>query len=368
MKKIFLSLLSLMGFGVSAFAQQSHINIEMLGATYTMPAVQFRVSWAAIPTGTCHNSKIWLWVDYIPVVNNQPSGSWTRATVANPSPGTVIAAETDKGFWLQGNSGSYSQTVTVGLTNILPNTTFNWCAYASDCPPFVIADNGTYILQGTPPFTLKAAGGATQIVGGTTLAATSLTIAAVYLTDKTECPSFFCAYTGSDLYRDETHLCGHRPNGAQNWEAYIKDSKDDHIYRITQFSDDSWWFTDPLAIADKRHTTCSGNSMYKPTNKPSCPPGWTIPTRAAYVNRWPDPANANSPANDLWGGGMAKSYAWIEGQGCNASVEYRNWTVITSDCTNCFHSSLNSVCNAGGGSTCSTVGSAFAARAYCMRN
>ncbi|MDR2358610.1 MAG: hypothetical protein LBD87_02250, partial [Prevotellaceae bacterium] len=160
MKKMLLSFLSLMGSGFAVVAQ-SHINIEMLSATYTAPAVQFRVSWDAIPKGTCHNSKIWLWVDFIKIENNQPSGTWTRAIVANPSPGTV-AAETNKGFWLQGNNGSYSQNVTVPLDNIPANTTFNWCAYASDCPPFVIANNGTYTLQGTPPFILKAANGATQ--------------------------------------------------------------------------------------------------------------------------------------------------------------------------------------------------------------
>ena len=43
MKKILLSFLSLTGWGFSALAQ-SHINIELLSATYTAPAVQFRVS------------------------------------------------------------------------------------------------------------------------------------------------------------------------------------------------------------------------------------------------------------------------------------------------------------------------------------
>jgi hypothetical protein len=107
MKKIiFLLLFPLWGLGgLSAAFAQSHINIELLGATYTTTAVQFRVSWNNIPSipGETHNSKIWLWVDFIKIENNQPSGTWTRATVANPSPGTV-APETDKGFWLQGSS------------------------------------------------------------------------------------------------------------------------------------------------------------------------------------------------------------------------------------------------------------------------
>jgi uncharacterized protein (TIGR02145 family) len=290
MKKLLLPILPLMGLGFSAFAQ-SHINIELLSATYTAPAVQFRVSWDAIPEGACHNSKIWLWVDFRKIENNQPSGSWARATVDNPSPGTV-APETTKGFWLQGNSGSYSQIVTVALTNIPANTKFNWCAYASDCPPFVIANNGTYTLQGTSPFILKATDGTSLTVEGNTLPASSLTIAAVTLTDKTECPSFFCAYTGSDLLRDETHLCGHRTTGAQNWEAWIKDTRDDEIYRIVMMPDNNWWLAQNLNY-NYTGTMCPLNStaecnkcgrMWHVTDAvPSniCPNGWQVPT----VNR-----------------------------------------------------------------------------------
>jgi hypothetical protein len=188
---------------------------------------------------------------------------------------------------LQGNSGSYSATVTVKL-NITADK-FNWCAYASDYPPNVTVANGTYTFKGTPPFILTAANGTTsQTVTGTTLAASALTITPTTIRDKTACPGIFCPYQGSDLYIDATHLCQQRTSGAKNWEAYIQDNRDNQIYRIIQFSDDSWWFADDLATTEKRVAVCSGVSMYYPTNKPNCPSGWVIPTQNQIKNRWPN--------------------------------------------------------------------------------
>ncbi|MDR0693686.1 MAG: hypothetical protein LBF81_00085 [Prevotellaceae bacterium] len=282
MKKILLSFLSLMGLGFPAFAQ-SHINIELLSATYTTPAVQFRVSWDAIPEGVCHNSKIWLWVDFIKIENNQPSGSWTRATVAHPSPGTV-AEETNKGFWLQGNAGNYTQIVTVALTNIPANTTFNWCAYASDCPPNVTFDKGTYTFKGTTNFIVNSPA---QTITTKTIAKADLTVnSSSTFTDATACPgtgSLYCPYTGSDLFMDATHLCQQRTSGAQNWEAWIKDSRDEQIYHIVQI-DNTWWFTDDLNINEKVSGICNNVRFYHPENRPDCPSGWAIPTKAMYMD------------------------------------------------------------------------------------
>ncbi|MDR0581412.1 MAG: hypothetical protein LBG31_00445 [Prevotellaceae bacterium] len=262
MKKILLPFLSLTGLGFSALAQ-SHINIELLSATYTAPAVQFRVSWNSIPAadGETHHSKIWLWVDFRKIENNQPSGTWTRATVSSPSPGTV-APETTKGFWLQGNSGSYSQIVTVALPDIPANTKFNWCAYASDCPPNVTVTNGTYTFKGTPPFTLIASDGTTtQTVTGTTLAASALTVTPTTIRDKTECPGVFCIYTGNDLYIDVDHLCQQRTGGAKNWEAYIKDIRDNHVYRIVQMPTNTWWMAEDLMWDGKPSPSATGYTI-----------------------------------------------------------------------------------------------------------
>jgi uncharacterized protein (TIGR02145 family) len=287
MKKFFLFLISLMGLGFSASAQ-SHINIELLGATYTTPAVQFRISWDAIPSGTCHNSKIWLWVDFIKIENNQPSGSWTRATVVSPSPGTV-APETDKGFWLQGSSSNYSQTVMVALSNIPVNTTFNWCAYASDCPPNVTAVDGTYTFNGTLSFTLIASNGATQPVTGTTLAASALTITPTTIMDATACPGAFCPYRGNDLYIDSTHPCLLRSGGAGNWEAWIKDTRDNELYRIVFMPDNHWWMAEYMrydASSIGKSYKCPNKTQQTIYNRPSvaCPSSWILPSVANYNN------------------------------------------------------------------------------------
>jgi hypothetical protein len=150
-RKFFL-LLSLCGTGGFAFAQ-SHINIELTGATYTeTPDVKFRVSWSSIPQdGKTRHSKIWVMVDYRKVEQTQPAGSWTRATVAGVSPGTVDAG--GKGFWLQGGS-SYNQEVTARLSG-MPDR-FVWCVHVSDYPPNAeMISTGGYVLHGTPPFNVR---------------------------------------------------------------------------------------------------------------------------------------------------------------------------------------------------------------------
>jgi uncharacterized protein (TIGR02145 family) len=195
-----------------------------------------------------------VWVDYITVnSNNTTSGNtWTRAAVstASASPTATISYDgTNKnGFWLQGNSGSYSATITVQLN--ISTSKFNWCAYASDYPPNVTATNGTYTFKGTPPFTLIAANGiTTQTVSGKTLTVSALTMTPTTIRDKTECPGVFCIYTGSDLYIDATHLCQQRTSGAKNWEAYIKDSRDNGIYRIVLMPDNKWWLAQNVKYA-----------------------------------------------------------------------------------------------------------------------
>ena len=133
------------------------------------------------------------------------------------------------------------------LTNVPAK--FNWCAYVSDYPPNVTAANGTYTFKGTPPFTLTASNGATQTVTGTTLAASALTVTPTTIRDKTACPGVFCIYSGSDLYIDATHLCQQRTSGAKNWEAWIKDTRDNELYRIVLMPDNNWWLAQNVKLA-----------------------------------------------------------------------------------------------------------------------
>jgi hypothetical protein len=337
MKKIFISLLSLMGLGFSAFAQ-SHISIELLSATYTTPAVKFRVSWNSVPTvtGQIHNAKIWVWVDFLKInADNTTSGNtWTRAEISttptvnsSPTSSATLDASTNKGFWLNGVAGSYSATITATLSGIPANTKFNWCAYVSDCPPNVTANNGTYTFKGTPPFTLIASDGTiTQTVSGTTLSTSALIPTPTTIRDKTECPADFCLYTGSDLYIDATHLCQQRTSGAKNWEAWIKDSRDSKLYHITQFSDGSWWMAEDLQYAGKRIGQCSGTSFYRGHDQPACPTGWSLPTLARLQNR-------NIGFNDAYGASFVLA-AWFRvcgGYGCD---NQNRMDILLSDCVN----------------------------------
>ncbi|MDR0694864.1 MAG: hypothetical protein LBF81_06165, partial [Prevotellaceae bacterium] len=256
----------------AAVSAQSHISIEMLGATYTaMPAVKFRVSWSNVPTvtGQTHNAKVWVWIDFLKLnADNTTAGNtWTRAEISttpavssSPTSTATLDASTNKGFWLNGVTGSYSATVTASLTNIPANTKFNWCAYASDCPPNVTANNGTYTFKGTPPFILIASDGVTtQTVNETTLATSALTITPTTIKDKTDCPGIFCLYQGSDLFIDATHLCQQRTSGAKNWEAWIKDTRDNELYRIVFMPDNKWWLAQNVKLASYNASTIGSN-------------------------------------------------------------------------------------------------------------
>jgi hypothetical protein len=169
---------------------QSSVNVTPVSIDYAQSIVKFNVSWAnSSRTGT-HNSKVWVWVDYREVTGNAPSGNWARATISGTPTATsgTPSRETgiDKGFWLQGtsgSSGSYNATVTVTLSNVPAK--FNWCAYVSDYPPNAeitrgTATNGTYTLHGTYPFTING----TYTTSASSYTGTLITS----ITDKTDCP------------------------------------------------------------------------------------------------------------------------------------------------------------------------------------
>ncbi|MDR0694506.1 MAG: hypothetical protein LBF81_04300 [Prevotellaceae bacterium] len=305
MKKILSSFLSLMGLSFAVFAQ-SHINIEMLSATYTAPPiVKFRISWSSVPTvtGQIHNAKVWVWVDFLKLnADNTTAGNtWTRAEISgtpavssSPTSTAALDASTNKGFWLNGVTGNYSATITATLSNIPANTKFNWCAYASDCQPNVTTANGTYTFKGTPPFTLIASNGVTtQTVSEKTLATSALTITPTTIRDKTECPGIFCPYQENDLFIDATHLCQRRQSGAQNWEAWIKDTRDGEYYRIVLMPDNKWWLAQNVKYAGKGYPAvgCTpdecgraypnadvlGGSSTGGNIQGICPAGWLLP-------------------------------------------------------------------------------------------
>ncbi|MDR0694068.1 MAG: hypothetical protein LBF81_02045 [Prevotellaceae bacterium] len=197
MKKFFfiLWLLAISSLHISA---QASVNVQLVGANYADHTVTFSVSWEGGSRGThngkIHNSKVWLWVDYINVnaYHTTTGNIWERATVSSASvisgTGNVSYDVTPRvGFWLQGaDSGSYSATVTVALNGMTGQ--YHWCAYASDFPPNAFVSGGSYTLHGSPPFVVNGdplAAGVTQYVGSITS-----------LTDATGAPGIFCTPVG----------------------------------------------------------------------------------------------------------------------------------------------------------------------------
>jgi uncharacterized protein (TIGR02145 family) len=150
---------------------------------------------------------------------------------------------------------------------------------------------------------LIAANGTTQIVTGTTLATSALTITPTTIRDKTECPGDFCIYTGSDLHIDATHLCQQRTSGAKNWEAYILDARDSKIYRIVQMPDDKWYFAQDLDYRNGSdyayNASYCSTYIYGVTAANSgtvCPSSWDVPTSAI----WTQLMNTIDPNPNCW--------------------------------------------------------------------
>ena len=111
-----------------------------------------------------------------------------------------------------------------------------------------------------------------------------------------------CPYTGSDLYIDATHICQQRTGGAQNWEAWIKDSRDNKLYRIAQLPTGLWTMDDylnykghPAVVAEKCGAADPNTTeywryiVYDNPATPLCPAGWQLPTQSEFeltVNSW----------------------------------------------------------------------------------
>jgi uncharacterized protein (TIGR02145 family) len=232
------------------------------------------------------NNRAWIWIDLCPVPGVTPT-TFQPAVIsaASVTSGSVLYASTNtRGFFVTASPA----TVTATLSNATDK--FNWCAYGSDAPPNVTAPNGTYTFKGTPPFILTDASGTiTQTVTGNTLPASALTVTPVSLTDKTGYPGVFCIYSGSDLYIDAIHLCQQRPSGAGNWEAWIKDTRDNELYRIVFLPDTKWWTAEEMrydASATKQSYKCPNEIQLMLYNRPNvaCPTGWSLPSVADIRN------------------------------------------------------------------------------------
>ena len=274
---------------LASVAASAAVTVTPLATDYAGKKVTFRVAW----TGNAANNRVWVWVNLCPVAGTSP-GTFAKAVISNPSAtaGSIATVTGNtRGFYVTTNPS----TVTATLSNATGK--FNWCVYGSDAPPKVTANNGTYTLYGTPPFTLIAANGTTtQTVAATTIATSAVTITPVTLTDQTGYPAVFCIYTGSDLFIDGTHLCQQRATGAQNWEAWIKDTRDSELYRIVFMPDNKWWLAQNVKYNGSGYqpTWCGKDQcgrVYTATEMRNgesstgnitgiCPSGWLVPVNA----------------------------------------------------------------------------------------
>ena len=294
MKKIFFLFAMFASVAASATVTVTPINTE-----YSTQKVTFKVEWTNSPAAP-YNNRIWIWIDFCPVSGVTPGGfapaTVTGATITSGS--GSISGLTGRGFFITGSTTNSGTTVTATL-NPIPAAQFNWCVYGSDYPPNVTFDKGTYTFKGTTNFIVS---NPAQTITSKTVAKTNLTAtSSTTFTDATGCPgigSLYCPYTGSDLYMDATHLCQQRASGAKNWEAWIKDVRDNELYRIVYMPDTKWWLAQNLKYAGvgtpsvgctpdecgRGYTLANilGGSSTGGNIQGICPAGWLLPVNSNW--------------------------------------------------------------------------------------
>jgi uncharacterized protein (TIGR02145 family) len=295
---------------LASISAKATVTVTPLGTDYATKKVTFKVVWTNSPTAP-YNNRVWIWIDFCPVSGVTPQ-SFSTATISKPAKTAgngTITGETTRGFFIEYAAINAGTTVTATLSNA-PAGKFNWCAYGSDMPPNVTLDKGTYTFKGTTNFIVNTPA---QTITTKTIAKANVTItSSSTFTDATGCPgigSLYCPYTGSDLYMDATHLCQQRTSGAKNWEAWIKDTRDNELYRIVYMPDDKWWLAQNVKLAsyggsnvgaafsncnkdecgrgytrDETIGAWGGTSGVGENKQGVCPSGWILPTYVQYQN------------------------------------------------------------------------------------
>jgi hypothetical protein len=236
-----------------AASAQSTVQITPISATYTStPIIQFKVSWTS-QTATNHRNKVWVFVDFQPVVSPTQKGSWQPATITTGTVqniGGTVSEQSNRGFFLEGTTTNFASTITVSLSNVTGK--FNWCAYATDYPPNIASvSSGTYTLKGTQSF----------ILDGTTISGNKYSGSINSLTDPTGCPG--CIAIRDFQFSSSSVNIPCCPN-LTAIGGYCRD----------------------LAADAATYTTCSGTQIeikfigYGTLSATTCPSGWRRPTVA----------------------------------------------------------------------------------------
>ena len=290
---------------LASVAASATVMVTPISTDYTVQMVTFSVSWTNSPTAP-YNNRVWIWIDFCPVTGTTPATSFSTATISNPTKtngnGTITNA-TARGFFIEYGATNTGTTLTAILSNA-PAGKFNWCVYGSDYPPDVTFDKGTYTFKGTTNFIIS---NPAQTLTTKTIVKANLTVtSSTTFTDATGYPgigSLYCPYTGNDLYMDATHLCQQRSSGAKNWEAWIKDTRDNELYRVVKMPDDKWWLAQNVkyasvgsAISGCTKDECGrgytyaqayasyagGTSGFGSNVQGICPPGWLLPIQSDW--------------------------------------------------------------------------------------
>jgi uncharacterized protein (TIGR02145 family) len=287
--------------GIPASAQT--LNIKITTIDLSNKIVVCDLSWTG--RSTTRLSNVWVFVDYIDISGNMSVNTWnpaavTGATITRQTAGSATVSKVSgntRGIWIKSviSGADFTGQIALQLSNVPAK--FNACAYASDYPPNGKIENGSYTLQGSPPFTLiDADGKTTQQVNGYKISISVLKITPVTLTDVTGCPGILlCPYTSKDLFIDATHLCRQRTAGKKNWEAWIKDKRDSKLYRIVLMPDNKWWLAQNLkyvasGMKGTLFQSCSEDSCGRfytvkevfnerfDVPRAICPDGWVLPS------------------------------------------------------------------------------------------
>jgi hypothetical protein len=183
-KFFFLAMLA----SVAASAQT--LNIKITAIDYTKKIATCDLSWTG--RNATHLSDVWVFVDYIEVFNNAPTGTWkpaaiTGATVTQNNTGTAAASTVSgntRGIWIKSVTSGANFTGKIALQFSNVPAKFNACAYATDYPPNATITTAGYQLKGSPPFTITYNNGSSTITSNQTFALGCINT----LTDATGCP------------------------------------------------------------------------------------------------------------------------------------------------------------------------------------
>jgi len=288
MKQLFF--IAAMLFSITATAQQQTF-VKSVSTNYAKKQVTFNISWANgtrnIPgtSGTNrYNSRVWVFVDYQEVKNGQPVGNWTRADVVLSSlthTNCTADGTNTNGFWYQGaTTVTQNENITITLANTLP-AQFKWCAFATDCPPRAMYNNGTYTLKGTPPFEITYIGGSTTTDNKIFRAGTITAI-----TDATKCPGYVqYPYINCNASNINLGTVGFTSSsvwvvGAQTWSAPV----------TVSYCNKSTINSNSTAVVDCRagtlpqyghyFTRCMMDQYFNDL----CPKPWRVPTRQEFID------------------------------------------------------------------------------------